>query len=161
MPFRKIEDALTTCQNLLSAISAQRPENPNAAEIESYIVSSMVVLIVSEYEDLIEQLFIERSLLCKDGHICNYIKLSVAQKFRSPDLGKITDFLGKFGSDYKDGFSRSILNSEFHSAWDNIMKARHAVVHKKGNLNMTFRELIEAYPKTKHVITQIRGTLGL
>lgn len=58
-------------------------------------------------------------------------------------------------------FSQEITNSPEHAAWDSLMKARHAVVHKKGSLNLTFGELLENYSKTKKVIQTVESTLGV
>jgi len=121
----------------------------------------MVVLIVSEYEVLIEDMFAERALQCGDPHVAQYVKSTIAKKFRSPDLGKITSILGQFGGDYRKTFSETILDTEYHAAWDNIMTARHAVVHKNGTLNVTFNELVNSYPKTQFVLFKLRETLGL
>lgn len=55
----------------------------------------------------------------------------------------------------------NIENSPEHAAWDSLMKARHAVVHKKGNLNLTFRELSQKYPLTKQVIANVEAVLGV
>lgn len=43
----------------------------------------------------------------------------------------------------------NIENLLEHAAWDSLMKARHAVEHKKGSLNLTFGELIQKYLLTK------------
>lgn len=146
------------CQEHLNTLDSN---NPNIAELESYIVAGVILLIVSEYEQLIEDLFVQRAHFCGDSYVINYIKSTVNQKFRSPDLSKITEILGRFGEDYKRTFSKSVSNTESHAAWDNIMRARHAIVHKKGTLNMTLHELSLAYPKTIHVISELKCTLGL
>jgi hypothetical protein len=154
----RIQDAIHLCQEHLKTLDAN---HPNAPELESYIVSGVILLIVSEYEQLIESLFIQRAHSCGDPYVANYIKSTIDQKFRSPDLGKITEILGKFGEDYKKTFSKKVLNTESHTAWDNIMRARHAIVHKKGILNMTLHELSFAYPKTIQVISELKSVLGL
>jgi len=158
MPFLKIENAINICKSHIDSIDKNAP---NLYEIEFYIVSGLILLIVSEYEELIEKLFSERAELCGDIYVSSYVKKAISQKFRSPDLGKITETLSRFGSDYKDLFSDKIINTEAHAAWDNIMKARHAVVHKKGNLNITFLELFLTYPKTILVIDELKTVLGI
>jgi hypothetical protein len=116
---------------------------------------------VSEYEELIERVFVERAHLCGDTYVANFVKEMVARRFRSPDMGKITEMLGRFGANYRQDFSTRILTTEYHAAWDNIMQARHAVVHKSGSLNITFRELLQTYAKTKVVLAELRSILGL
>jgi len=158
MSFLRIESALNTCQAHLNLLDSA---DPNSAEIEAHIVSSLIVLIVSEYEELIERMFVDRANLCGDTHVVCYIRTTISQKFRNPDLSKITGTLGQFGSDYKQNFSAKILNTEYQAAWDNIMQARHAIVHKSGTLNITFGELLASYPKTKIVISELKNTLGI
>jgi hypothetical protein len=158
MPFYKIDNAIEICKFHLNSIDI---ETPNLIEIESYIVSALILLIVSEYEELIEKIFSDRAYLCGDNYVSSFVNATISQKFRSPDLNKITDILGKFGSDYREQFSKNIINTEAHAAWDNILKARHSIVHKKGSLNITFRELTLTYPKTKKVIEELNMTLGL
>jgi len=158
MPFIRIENALNICKTHIDSLDQS---NTATFEIEAHIVSSLVVLIVSEYEVLIENLFAERAMLCGDDQVSQFVKSTIAKSFRSPDLNKITGTLGKFSDDYRKTFSTTILNTEYHAAWDNIMTARHAVVHKNGTLNVTFDELINSYPKTKFVIFKLREILGL
>jgi hypothetical protein len=158
MPFLKIENAINICKSHLDSIDEN---TPNLDEIKIYIVAGLILLIVSEYEDLIEKLFSERAEQCGDNYVSSYVKKAISQKFRSPDLSKITGTLGRFGSDYQQLFADKIINSEAHAAWDNILKARHAIVHKKGNLNITFHELLTTYPKTILVINELKMVLGI
>ncbi|MBN3194341.1 HEPN domain-containing protein [Pectobacterium versatile] len=137
------------------------PMNLKDKELETYLVAGLVVLIVSEYEEYLESIFSKRAELCGDLHAANYIKKTLSQKFRSPDLSKINETLSRFDGTYKDSFQSSIENSPEHAAWDSLMKARHAVVHKKGNLNLTFRELYQKYPLTKAVISNVESVLGV
>jgi hypothetical protein len=158
MPFVRIESALSTCQTHLRSLDSA---NPDSAEIESRIVSSLIVLIVSEYEELIESMFVARASLCGDSNVACYVRNSIANRFRSPDLGKIAEILGQFGGTYRETFSTRIMNTAYHAAWDNIIKARHTIVHTNGTLAITFRELLESYPKTKTVISELKNTLGI
>ncbi len=158
MPYARIESALGICKSHVDSIDNA---DPNKVEIEAYVVSGLILLVVSEYETLIESIFIARADRCGDVHVANYIRTAVARRFRSPDLNKITDFLGQFGNDYKQSFSDKILNTDAHAAWDNILRARHAVVHKSGTLNITLTELLATYPKTKMVISELKSTLGV
>jgi hypothetical protein len=158
MQFRKIDAAIKTCKAHLDSLD---DADPTTIEIETYLVSAIVLLIVSEYEGMIEGFFIERSNKCADLHVCNYVRTQISQKFRSPDLSKITELLGKFGRDYKDLFSNKTINTPAHAAWDNIMKARHAIVHNRGSLNITIREVVSSYARTKEIIDALRDTMGL
>lgn len=156
--YQRIDNAISTCKQHVENLD---PTNFKDKELETYLVAGLVVLIVSEYEEYLESLFIKRAELCGDIHAANYIKKTLSQKFRSPDLSKISETLNRFDGMYKDAFMNNIENSPEHAAWDSIMKARHAVVHKKGSLNLTFGELCSKYPLTKTVITNVEASLGI
>jgi hypothetical protein len=158
MPFERIESALANCKVHIDSLDKT---NPITVEIEGHLVSGLVVLIVSEYEGLIEEMIAKRVSQCGDVYVIQYIKNNLSRKFRSPDLGKITEVLGQFGGDYKKLFSDQVLNTEYHAAWDNIMTARHAIVHKNSNLNLTLDELTKSYPKTKFILERLKDTLGI
>ena len=158
MPFTKLEKMVDVCKAHHSALN---PADPDFHELEFIIVSGLVLQIISEYESMIEDLFIDRASLCSDPHVENFVRVMISEKFRSPDIGKITEILGKFGRDYRSNFENNVLNTDLHAAWDNIMRARHAIVHQKGTLQLTFNELITSYPKTKTIFSCLRGALTL
>lgn len=157
MPYGRIDSAIAICDQHIKKFD---PESISDKEVETYLVSGLVTLIISEYEEYLETLFSTRADRCGDLCVSNYVKKTLNQKFRSPDLGKINETLGRFDKAYKDDFKKEIENSRHHAAWDSIMKARHAVVHKKGQLNMTFRELKEAYALTKTIIDNVELVLS-
>lgn len=156
--YQRIDNAIETCRQHVNQLDAT---NVKDKELETYLVAGLVVLIVSEYEEYLESLFSKRADLCGDLHAANYIKKTLSQKFKSPDLSKINETLSRFDGAYKDSFLNNIENSPEHAAWDSLMKARHAVVHKKGSLNLTFGELHQKYPLTKTVISQVENVLGI
>lgn len=156
--YQRIDNAIEICRQHVSGLD---PTNIKDKELETYLVAGLVVLIVSEYEEYIESVFSKRADLCGDEHAANYIKKTLSQKFRSPDLSKINETLNRFDGTYKVSFLDNIENSPEHAAWDSLMKARHAVVHKKGSLNLTFGELCQKYPLTKVVISNIENVLGV
>ncbi len=158
MFYQRIENAIDTCNEHVSNLD---PTSIKDKEIETYLVAGLVVLIVSEYEDHLESVFAKRAEQCGDEHATNYIKKTLSQKFRSPDISKINETLKRFDNSYKSSFSDAVANSPEHAAWDSLLRARHAVVHKKGSLNLTFGELKEKYPLTKQIISSVEATLGV
>lgn len=158
MLFERIENAIALCEEHIKQLD---PTDIKDKELETYIVSGLVVLVVSEYEEYLEGLFAIRADMCGDNQVSNYIKKTLSQHFRSPDLSKITETLNKFNAQYKTDFKNIINDTPQHAAWDSILRARHAIVHKKGNLNLTFRELKINYPLTKEVISQVKTVLGI
>lgn len=158
MHFQRIDNALEICSEHVGRLDST---NIKDKELETFLVAGLIVLIVSEYEEYLELLFSRRAEMCGDAHAASYIKKTLSQKFRSPDLSKIHQTLNQFDGTYRVSFTENIENSPEHAAWDSLMKARHAVVHKKGNLNLTFRELIQKYPLTKKVIANVAIVLGV
>lgn len=157
MPFEQIESAINLCREHLESLDE---EDIHSKEIEIYLVAGIVVLIISSYEAYLEGLFNSRASQCGDPQVANYIRNAIARYFRSPDISKINDILKRFDSVLKETFFSDIENTASHAAWDSIMKARHAVVHQQGQLNLTFLELEKAYPLTKQVINKLKTVLN-
>ena len=158
MLYDRIENALDICSEHVESLD---PDNIKDKELMTYLVAGLVILIVSEYEEHLEAVFVKRAERCGDVHAVNYIRKTLSQKFRSPDLGKINTILSNFDRSYKASFLGAVENSPEHAAWDSLLKARHAVVHKKGTLNLTFSELKANYNLTKQVISSVETTLGI
>lgn len=158
MHYQRIDSAISVCERHINQLDQ---DDIAQKEVETYIVSGLILLIVSEYEEHLEKTFCLRAEQCGDASVSNFIKHTLNQKFRSPDLSKINVTLKRFDDNYQDDFKREIENSQHHAAWDSILKARHAIVHKKGSLNMTFRELQDAYVLSKNIITNVETVLGV
>ena len=158
MDFSRIEDALSDSRRHLSTLDDALPET---VRIESLFVASIVLLIVSHYECQVAEQFAERAEGSGDLHVANFVKHQTARRFRSPDIGKITDTLKQFGRDYRERFTGRVENTKAHASWDNIMRARHAIVHTRNAAGMTLRELEEAYRDTHEVLVTLRASLGL
>ena len=127
--------------------------------IKHQFLRSLILLIVSEYENIIEKIFILRASKCNDPDVLNYVKRQVEKKFRSPDLSKISGTLGAFSDSLKTNFQNKTNNLPMHSAWDNVMRARHYIVHRQGSLNITYDELLVTYPETKKIIKELAKLL--
>ena len=158
MHFPLIESAIATCGRHIDGLPE---DDPDAIEIENRLVSSLVVLLASELEQFIELCFCRRADVSGDPEVTSYVRNTMSRSFRSPDLGKINQTLAFFSRDYRDRFRREVENSPSHAAWDNIMKARHAVVHRQGSMNLTFREFRDAYPMIQDIVDRLLEVLGL
>ena len=158
MAFVRIEDTLATCDAYLRA---HDQDDPRRYEIEAYLVAYVVVLIVSEYEELLLSLFSARADMCGDAHVASYLKSRIQRAFTSPKLSKIKDSLRQCGSDYHDTFWSVVENTEHEDAWGNLINARHTVVHKSGNQQLTWRELKKNYAESKEIFRALIFTLGL
>ena len=159
MPFARIDNAIQVCRAHLDAIDNTNSDKP---EIESYLVSGLVLLIVSQYEALLRRMFADRAARAGDSEVCDYVKSLLANDFRSPAIAKITTHLGGLGPAARGRFERHVQNTDRQAAWGNLMTARHEVVHRTGIPAFTFRELSEGcYPKTREVIDALGVALGL
>ena len=158
MDFPHVDDALVVCRRHLSGLDDAFPDS---VEIESLLVASIVLSIVSHYENHVADQFAERAARSGDRHVANFVKRQTARRFRSPDIGKIAAALGEFGAEYRERFTRQVENTSAHAAWDNIMRARHVIVHTRNTANMTLRELETAYRGSHEVLAALRASLGL
>ena len=61
-----------------------------------------------------------------------------------------------------DKWLRALVeNTSGHASWDNLMQARHTIVHMNSAANMTLRELQTTYEESKDVLATLRTSLGL
>ena len=158
MLFSTIDDQIRICEEIIRNL---KENDFDISEIQYFLLKSLIVSIVSEFENYIEKIFLARANRCNDPQIINFVRNQLSQKFRSPDLKKINDTLGYFDTELKKEFLSKVENTQQHAAWDNIMKARHSIVHKQGILNITLNELFSTYPETKKVIMHLVETLSL
>ena len=156
--FPHVDDALLVCRRHLSG---RDDTLPDSVEIESLLVSSIVLLVVSHYENHIAEQFAERAARSGDSQVTNFVRHHTSRRFRNPDIGKITVALGEFGREYREQFTRRVENTRAHASWDNIIRARHGIVHGRGAANMTLRELETAYRGSHDVLAALRASLGL
>lgn len=159
MSFLKITNAFRLSENFINNLDQT---DINNIEIQTHIVSGLVLLIVSEYEIHFEDLFNQRASKCGDTHVCNYIKKSLSNNFRSPDLSKINETLKRFDQSYQQQIIHyQSQNPQEKSAWDTLLQARHYIVHKHGNVQVTFNELKTIYTNSKGIINAVEQILGI
>lgn len=157
MKFSNIVNAINTSDSFIKSLD---PGDITHKEIESHIVSGLVMLMVSEYEVHFEMLFNLRASRCGDGYVCNYIKKALNNSFRSPDLSKINETLKRFDTTYSEEvLSYQAANPQAKNAWDTMMKARHYITHKHGNAQITFLELKTLFLQTQNLITAVENIL--
>jgi|GEM_PF-6968039 len=163
--FRTIDESIEAWEAHRLAFSAFGGDVTQLAQVESYMIRTIVMIVVSEYEQLIEKMLIKRGARSSDSEIHNYFRGHFDKAFRSPDLGTINKHLKMFSESCRNAFSEKVegSNPQFKAAWDNLLTARHAIVHKKnsGNVNLTWDDLKDCYSKTKSVIAELASALGL
>ena len=155
MNFRRIELAIEVCRNHLDSTNARN------SEIESYLVSHIIVLVIAEYEMLLEKMILKRVGRTNDAHVQSFVHKSLDKFFRSIKVTEISGLLGRFGEDYKKSFQDAAANIQpAISRYGNILQSRHAIAHE-ASLNMTWAELEISFNESKLVLSAIANALGL
>jgi hypothetical protein len=155
MKFKRIEDAFETCKKHLDSTNSRN------TEIESFLVGYLIVLVIAEYEVLLEKILAKRADRIKDAHVQSFVKVAVDKLTRSIKIGEVSGLLSHFGSDYKKAFVDA--NQKTPTAmtyYDNIMANRHLVAHQTGT-TMTLLELETAFIESKIVFQTLADALTL
>ncbi len=142
--YSKIDNAIETC---LDHIEILNREGIVSKEIEYHLTCSLILLIVSEYEEYIENFFVKRvEKDCNDTYSFNYFKDSFYRKLKNPKIDKISTFLKKFDKSYNDSFREKVNDNEYSLAWDSLINARHIIAHGDTNqardITLTLQEVI-------------------
>jgi len=165
MDFLSIQNAITFWRAQKAEIAKLGFNATHLAEIESHMLRSVVLLMVAEYEDYIEKLFVKRAAKTNDEHIHRFFLKHMEDKFRSPNLGKINEMLGQMSDTYRQSFrDRVEFNSpNIKASWDSVLTARHAIVHKDnaGVINLTWQDLEAAVNDTKLALEALGDALEL
>ena len=165
MNFLPIDNAISSWKSRKAEIEKLGFSAIDLAEIENHVLRAIVLLMVSEYEEFIEKLFVKRAAKTNDRHIQSFFENHMDKKFRSPNLGKINDMLGQMGGNYRQDFlTRVEVNDpQLKASWDSILTARHAIVHKEnaGVINLSWQDLEAAVMKTRLVLDALADALQL
>ncbi len=151
-----IEQHIKTCDTSLIEIEKM---GIDSSQIKYIYMRSIILEIVSEFELIIEDLFVKRADKSGDKELTSFVKTQLNNKFRSPDLSKIYTILSSFNINLKNNFFSNIQNTPKSAAWDNIMKARHSIVHKQGTLQMTYDEVKTSYKLCNEIIDDLLNQL--
>ena len=153
-----VDGALRLCEAHVSALESGVA---NSVEIESFLVSFLCTTIVAEFEGASRTAFCERAEQCGDPPVAAFVEKALRRRFWSPELSKLAETLGEFGPAYREAFMRRVENTRAHASWDNLIRARHEVVHKRGVPNLTLREVRGSYEEAKTVLLELRSALTL
>jgi hypothetical protein len=165
MDFLPIRNAVSFWKARRAEIDKLGLTATHIAEIESHMLRSIVLLMVSEYEDYIEKLFVRRAAKTNDQQIHRFFLKHMEDKFRSPNLGKINEMLGQMSDSYRQSFQDrvEVKNPNKKASWDSLLTARHAIVHKHnaGVINLTWQDLEAAVDHTTFVLQALCDALEL
>jgi hypothetical protein len=130
-------------------------------EIESYLVKYLLVLICSEYEEMVRGAVGHRAAGIADPDIAAFITSATAQLFRSLRISELGGLLARFAPGVKDGFVGNVNNTPAHTAFDTILNNRMQAAHSTGVVNLTFVELRLRYEESKEVVRHFAAALGV
>jgi hypothetical protein len=152
--FLRIDSAVSAARTHLEAAGAW------GTEAEGFVTAHIVVMSVSEYEDRIERMVVRRAERARDVELTNFVKKRVHQFFRSPDFAKVSEVLKSFSEATHTNFRISVSEQDI-SAWGNLMTARHALVHKRGAFQLTFREVESSLMACSRIMDATASALQL
>ena len=123
---------------------------------KSYLAGFLVVYICGIYEEVIETIINDKVNKSNDYEISNYIKESVSNTFRNPDMQNIKKLLGKFKDGWKSEIAKLPENAQI--AVDNIVNIKNSLAHGN-NVTVTLRDVIQYYNDSLVVINKIDDML--
>ena len=129
----------------------------NNSELEkSYLAKFLVVYICGIYEEVIETIINEKVSSSNDPEVCNYVKETLKNNFRNPDMGNIKGLLSKFDTNWKLEICK--LPQDSQTAMDNIVNDKNSLAH--GNdVSLTLIDILEYYNNSLAVIKKIDDLL--
>lgn len=145
MKLARIDKAIEDCKIHLTKT------NTFGTEIEAYLTNYLLILISATIEEEIEKIVAMRASKTMDKHIESFVNSCCGDLYRNYNTSKITELLGRFGSDYKEQFKSKVSGLREQQLYDNIIKDRHKTAHNSGS-NITFIELVDSYEKGHIVI---------
>lgn len=155
MDFKRIEDAINGCKMHLDSSGVR------GTEIESYLSAYLIVLIVAEYEVLLEKIIVKRMTRINDPHVVSFSRKAIDMLLRSPRFTEVTGMLGHFGGQYQQAFRDSTKSiPDAVAYYGNILVNRHAFCHE-AKVNMTFTELETWFSESKKIFQALADSVGL
>lgn len=129
----------------------------SASDLEkSYLAKFLVVFICGIYEEVIETIINEKVDKHRSPEISNFIRESVKNTFRNPDIANIKGLLGQFNIDWKLGINSLALESQ--DAISNIVNNKNSLAHGE-NITITLEDTLKYYRDSMVVINKIDDLL--
>jgi hypothetical protein len=155
MKFTRIDDALARCEIHLDSTGARN------SELETYLVSYLLVLISAEYEMCYEKLLELRAVRFGDHHVSSVIKRWAHSQKSRMKISDIAGCLGAFGQDYKNAFDAKVNDpaSKAVLAWNNIYTNRNSVAHEEGT-SVTLNDLKVFFADSKPIMLGVAEAMA-
>lgn len=149
------DTAIAVCEEHLTRTNSQN------TEIESYLVKYLLVVICSEFEEMVVRTVEARAGNLQDAEMFTFVRSATAQLFRSLRISELAGLLGRFAPAIKEGFATSVNNTSAHAAFDTLVNNRMQVAHTTGVVNLTFGELKARYQESKDVVRHFAKALNV
>ncbi len=150
MRIRKVDDTIDNCKDFL------KEKDAFGTTIEAYLTRYLLVLISASFEEEIEKIFIERGSKKNDVFVKAFFENEMPNQLKSVGVSKISNFLGKFGNEYRDKFIEDVSTTPEATKYANLIKNRHLVAHETQEPQMTFNEVVKAYEDSSIVIDKLK-----
>lgn len=154
MDFPRIEAVLKSCRDHLDEAEARN------TEIELFLVNYILGVIYSEYEQAIRASIVARAQTGHDAHHDAFVTVAVKRITRSFKFSELSGYLNSFHPDCKKGFMAEVENTQYHSAWDSLMKSRQDFAHASG-AQLTLEEVEKYYQDSQVVLDAFEKAIGL
>jgi hypothetical protein len=159
MRFARVDNGIKVCASMLKGAAP--------VELESYLISYLLVITYAEYEEALQKIIQARIARgATDGQLHNFIRSYIKKKSGESRLGRISIrdlavILERFGNPCKTAFCNEITNKQPHHSWDLIVDNRHTIAHPGGQLNVSFREFQDAYRHSQQILNAFARACGL
>lgn len=150
--FPRVDDAFATSNSILDASEARD------TEAEQIFVGYLLAIIHSEFEQALLTSIADRCLVESDPHLTAFARYSIGRVAKKFAISDLAGYLGAFDDKCKRLFHERVLNTEYHSAYDNIETNRQLLSHGKGS-NLTWAELEETYPRSLEILVAFNHAL--
>jgi len=165
MNYPRTKNAVNVASTFLGTLTESNPE------VESYLVSYLLVTLYAEYEQKIGLLVARRCARTQDIPLKNFVQkkakcgtesdlVNDSRKSGHIRIADLNDILGSFSENYKKTFTKKVLDTEMHRAWDDVVNNRIDVCHRQGS-NMTLRDFIQSFDNSCHVLDTFAEALEL
>lgn len=155
MRVARIDIALEDCEDHVIAT------NSRGTQIERLLTYSLLVVIYSEFEQIMNSIVQERCNLIADESLRELVRgcLGNVSRIQSSHMG---DLLERFGEDRKTAFKAKIsataASQRAETFYNNLITNRHDTAHSIGS-NLTFEEVKRFYLEGHVVLDFFRETL--
>jgi hypothetical protein len=154
MRLARIDQAIAACQGHLQNSGA------TGTEIEAYLTRYLLVMICATFEEEIASLIIKRAASSGDVGVESFVQSAVGL-IRGLKTSDLTDFLKRFGVDYKNRFRQELdKNQRAETFFNNLVTNRHFTAHSTGS-NVSFSDLVSFYSEGHVVLDAIKVALQI